>query len=92
MRVRELIEILEDLDPEAEVLVAVQPSWPFEHALDGVAVREDFTEMEDGDEEEPAGDRWTAPAGRLPRNDVFIVAGDQLRYGSPNAWNVTRRS
>lgn len=33
MTVAELIELLSDLDPEAEVRLAVQPSWPFEHHL-----------------------------------------------------------
>jgi len=28
MKVQELIEILQDMDPEAEVYVMAQPSWP----------------------------------------------------------------
>lgn len=34
MTVAELIEQLEALDPEAEVRIAVQPTYPFEHRLD----------------------------------------------------------
>ena len=37
MNVRELIERLEDLDPEATVLLAHQPSWPLQFNLQGVA-------------------------------------------------------
>ena len=29
MRVAELIEILEDMDPEAEVLIGSQENWPY---------------------------------------------------------------
>src|SRR5690606_27099311 len=38
MKVRDLIEILEDQDPDAEVLVMSQENWPFENAIAGVAV------------------------------------------------------
>lgn len=30
MKVAELIEILEDMDPDAEVLIGSQENWPFE--------------------------------------------------------------
>ncbi len=36
MRVRELIEELEGMNPEAEVRFASQPSWPFEYSVSGV--------------------------------------------------------
>jgi hypothetical protein len=36
MTVEELIEELEQLDPEAEVRWASQPSWPFEYDCAGV--------------------------------------------------------
>lgn len=34
--VEELIGVLEEMDPQAPVMVAVQPSWPFEHSITGV--------------------------------------------------------
>ncbi len=85
MKVRELIEILEELDPEASVYIMSQQNWPFELAIHGVTVREEFTETddEDGDAEDaPArteGDRWSARPEALPRNDVFTVEGRELR-------------
>ena len=97
MKVRELIEILEELDPEASVYIMSQQNWPFELAIHGVTVREEFTETddEDGDAEDaPArteGDRWRARPEALPRNDVFIVEGSQLRYGSKDAWDAAYR-
>lgn len=36
MTVEELIEMLEQFDPEAEVRIASQPSWPMEYELSGV--------------------------------------------------------
>ena len=29
-------QVLEEMDPQAPVMVAVQPSWPFEHSITGV--------------------------------------------------------
>jgi hypothetical protein len=98
MKVRELIAVLEDLDPEAAVYIMSQPNYPFEHAVSGVALREDFTECDDEDEEEaegeederpaPTRDRWTARDADLPPSDVFILEGAQLRYGSREAWKL----
>lgn len=34
--VEDLIGVLEEMDPQAPVMVAVQPTWPFEHSITGV--------------------------------------------------------
>ena len=34
--VKDLMQVLEDMDPLAPVMVAVQPIWPFEHSITGV--------------------------------------------------------
>jgi hypothetical protein len=89
MKVRDLIEILEDQDPDAEILIMSQQSWPFENAIAGVAVREEIVEddedLDDEEREEPRYEKGTAA------NDVFIVEGQQLRYGSKAAWDAARR-
>lgn len=91
MKVSELIELLEEQDPDAEVLVMMQENWPFECALAGVTTREEMLRADrdedgDGDEdEEPRLERGTA------KNDVFLVEGEQLRYGSKTAWSVATR-
>ena len=91
MKVSELIELLEEQDPDAEVLVMSQPNWPFELGLAGVTTREEMLRAdrdEDGngdDDEEPRRDLGTA------KNDVFLVEGEQLRYGSKTAWSVATR-
>ena len=98
MKVRDLIELLEGMDPNADVFIMAQPSWPFEHSLSGVCQRSDFTEADECDDDEEveereeaprARDRWSASESQLPGNDVFLVEGSQLRYGNKNAWDAT---
>jgi hypothetical protein len=36
MLVRQLIAELESCDPDCEVRLAIQPSWPFEHSIRSV--------------------------------------------------------
>ncbi|MGI5861274.1 MAG: hypothetical protein ACOX6T_04355 [Myxococcales bacterium] len=89
MKVSELIELLEEQDPDAEVLVMMQQNWPFELGLAGVTTREEMLRAdrdEDGDrDDEPRLERGTA------KSDVFLVEGEQLRYGSKTAWSVATR-
>ena len=40
MTVAELLHELENIDPDAEVRLAVQPRWPFEYSVREVAVVE----------------------------------------------------
>jgi len=87
MKVKELIDILEEQDPDAEVLIMSQQNWPFENGVYGVTVR---SEMDGDDEDEDGADTTAARDGRAT-NDVFIVEGSQLRYGSKTAWDVATR-
>ncbi len=93
MNVHELIAILEEMDPDADVWLMVQQSYPFEVAIAGVCQRGDWVEDEEDDTDEPwtGGDRWAASESQLPRNDVFILDGGQVRYGAKAAWDVARR-
>ena len=77
MKVKHLIEILEDADPEATVLICSQFNWPFEYSIGRAIIREEI--LENG--EEP--DRYEEGART---NDVLIVEGSQLRYGTKRAW------
>jgi hypothetical protein len=92
MKVKELIDILEEQDPDAEVLIMSQQNWPFENGVYGVTARSEM----DGDDEDEDGDNEGATAATDARdgratNDVFIVEGSQLRYGSKTAWDVATR-
>lgn len=97
MKVRTLIELLEECDPEADVYIMGQQNYPFENTIHGITVREEFSDCDDDDDEDdnepaaPPRDRWTASDVQLPRNDVFIVEGQQTRYGSKDAWDAARR-
>ena len=95
MTVNELMGYLEELDGEAEVRILSQENWPFECSIRGVVTREQVTaececdrrfdepHVEEcdsfGDEEYAAG---------LQANDVFIVEGQQERYGDKRAWQL----
>ena len=98
MTVQELIERLKGCDPDVEVRIMSQESWPFENAISGVAVREDFdvnhcdcdrrfTEAH----EEGCGALGDNATSDLQPNDVFIVEGPQERYGDKDAWSAARR-
>jgi hypothetical protein len=98
MTVQQLIDLLNECDPEAEVRIMSQEGWPFENALKGIAVREDFGSeececdhriTEPHDEDCPAGGDGEHEDG-LKANDVFLVEGAQERYGDKAAWEVVR--
>jgi hypothetical protein len=76
MRVKDLIEALEDCNPEAEVLLGTQPNYPFEYSIDMVIERSDI----DDDDPNPDTDS----------GDVLILEGSQLRYGSKAMWGVIK--
>ena len=96
MTVSELIQLLQDRDPDADVRIMSQEGWPFECAIDGVAVRDDFDgeecdcdhrSTEPHEEGCPAAENGDYEAG-LTGKDVFIVEGSQERYGDKSAWQV----
>ena len=90
MKVKELIDILEEQDPDAEVLIMSQQNWPFENGVYGVTVRSEMDGDDEDGENEDGADTTAARDGRAT-NDVFIVEGSQLRYGSKTAWDVATR-
>ncbi len=87
MNVKQLIAILEEQDPEARVFIMSQPGWPFEYGVHGVTVRSEI----DGDAEDDPDTERSPTVGGCAANDVFIVEGTQLRYGSKAAWDVATR-
>jgi len=88
MTVGELIEMLENHDPEAKVLLMTQENWPFENALVGVTSREEM--HDDGEDEDDDAAPQRDGSGELAPSDVFLVEGQQLRYGSKAAWHAVR--
>ena len=84
MKVAELIDILEEMDPDAEVLIGSAPAWPFEYSIAGVTTREDALAEAEG-EDDPVYEDSKGPS------DVFLLEGEQLRYGSKLMWSAARR-
>jgi len=98
VKVSDLIDILTECDPEAEVRIMSQEGWPFENRIRGVASRFEFSGEEcecDRRIDEPHEEGCPATDESYPEgceaNDVFIVEGDQERYGNKAAWEVCRR-
>jgi hypothetical protein len=75
MKVKTLISYLEEYDPEAEVRIMSQPTYPFEYSIKGVVERQEFSE-EFPDPKE----------GKL--TDVFILEGSQIQYGNKKVWEM----
>lgn len=80
MTVGELIEYLEQYDRDAQVLLMEQPGWPFEYSINGVVSREEIINQEPDEDRAELGDGEEI-------NDVFILEGTQLRYGTKKAWD-----
>jgi hypothetical protein len=80
MTVGELLALLEDMDEDAEVRIATQPSWPLAFHLGGVAEGADAA-----DEDEMRND---------PAPVVWLVAGgspSDSPYAPSAAWEVATR-
>jgi hypothetical protein len=61
MTVAELIRELEDMPEDAEVRLAFQPSWPFEHSIDRIVSTDDDESEEKYEIVEALDDeRWRA--------------------------------
>jgi len=97
MNVSELIEMLEDMDQDAEVRLAFQPNWPFEHEIGEVL---DMSQAESYCEE--CGILWDAhnenenaceeerpkDEGDDNANIVYIAEAGQIGYLPGNASNA----
>jgi hypothetical protein len=98
VKVSDLLELVECWDAEAEVRIMSQEGWPFENAIRGVAVRFEFPGEDcecDHRIDQPHEEGCPATDDSYPEgcaaNDVFIVEGDQERYGNKAAWEACRR-
>lgn len=72
MQVAELIEALEDFDPDTEVRLAIQPSYPFQHTIAEV-VEVDLSEGGEDEDDDDDGETGIV---------VYIAEGGQL-YSAP---------
>lgn len=72
MTVRELIAKLETMCPSARVLVALNPTWPWEHEIAAVIERKAI-EVDDRDT------HWEP-------TDVLLLEGNRVGFGPEFAW------
>jgi hypothetical protein len=98
MTVQELISILEEMEPDAEVVIVYQQNWPLESSLGGVALRADVESADLDEDEDHDGDTEPTDASERRRRredaaptDVILVEGSHLRYGNRDAWEVAHR-
>ncbi len=86
MTVQELIDCLQDFDPETEVRLMTQQQWPFENSIVGLC---DSRDLHAGPSECGCGED-DCPDCNPDEGEqvVFIVEGQQHGYGNKNAWHV----
>jgi hypothetical protein len=83
--VQELIDLLEDCNPDTDVILATQAHYPHEHALGGLTTRKEMLAAEEEDDvDEP-------DEGDSSGDDVILVEGTWLGYGSKAAWQAAHR-
>ncbi|WP_248582007.1 hypothetical protein [Nocardioides sp. InS609-2] len=92
--VTELIERLQDCDPDAEVRLATQPNWPLQYHLAGIATTEDIA-MDRRCEDHDFYNCEDCAEGRLQDDGsiVYLVEGSQhydQPYAPRAAWDVVR--
>lgn len=91
MTVGELVELLEGLDPDAVVRLAIQPNYPLESTIAGVTdvmVAGERCDPDDGE-----GRRFNQPpnGGHAPEKVVYIAEGPQTGYGFRDVWDLASR-
>ena len=79
MTVGELIERLEDLDPDAEVRLMIQRHYPLESHVYGICGGQELKRGEDDDDD--GEDEGTESV-------VYILEGAQIGYGLKRAWSA----
>lgn len=83
MKVKELVELLEGMEPEANVYIASQPRRPMEYNLRGVVQRSDFDEDASG-----GAKSVTSDGVEITGDDVILVEGAWIQYGDRDAWEA----
>lgn len=91
MTVYELLQALSDLEPDMEVRLMTQPSWPFEWSIAGTwepdpRGTDPCLEHEECDGE-PCMERDTfTPTDPPEAGVVYLTEGRQIAYGTKAAW------
>ena len=90
MTIDELIARLEEyrdaLGGETEVRLMTQQNWPFENGITGLVSVEEMNDTGDEDDDGDEGEGFD-PEGNA-NQVVYLVEGQQLGYGTKQAWNA----
>ena len=76
MKVRQLLDLLAEYSPEADVLLLHQPNYPLQSALGGVVGESEVREFEGG------------ALGDEAAEVVYLLEGQPLGYGRALAWDA----
>jgi len=76
MTVRELMERLEELNPDAEIRLMIQRHYPLESHVYGICGGQQLKRGEDDDDDEGS------------ESVIYIVEGQQIGYGLKRAWSA----
>lgn len=79
MTVGELKQYLSDLPDDNEVRLMMQPNYPLEYSIESVVTSDDIRHAK----REAEGEAAATDDGE---DVVYITEGDQLGYGSRDAW------
>ena len=74
MNIRDLKNIIEDLDDDLEVRFASQPSWPFEYSIYDAYVIDLNVEYDSEDDE------YLENEDDEPKDILYLVEGNQIGY------------
>ncbi len=87
MTVQELIDRLQEFNPDAEVRLMTQEQWPFENDIVGLCDSRELHEKVNNECGCGKDDCPDCNPGEV-EEVIFIVEGRQLGYGNKNAWNI----
>jgi hypothetical protein len=79
MKAEELIQLLEDVEPDTEVRIMSQPSWPFEYSIRGTNLASELGDFKPHGYKEDQDDNVDV---------LYLLEGRQLGYGTKDAWNI----
>tara|TARA_Y100001973_G_C5209218_1_gene344280 strand:+ start:22209 stop:22499 length:291 start_codon:yes stop_codon:yes gene_type:complete len=88
LELRDLLnDYIGDGDGDLEVRIMEQENWPFECEVSAVATREEIVD-ELGDDEQ--ADECAEDSDDDDNdNYLYIIDGEQLRYGMKSAWDMS---
>lgn len=85
MTVDDLREILEDLDGNMEVRIAMQPNWPFEYSIDDAKLKSEVRDEDDDEDDEDNKEQDFEDES--DREVLYLTEGRQLGYTSKRLWD-----